>query len=125
MEKVFETLGAILTPTKQRCGCVNVEIGSYENSVVIVDLPTHMLEYLAEGRGFTFIQIDKCLEKEIRGLWSMGITTTSSCCGHNKTEPYIGVIDKDIPMMKALGYVVRYNNCRPTAEDSFIPQSFK
>lgn len=126
MEKVFETLGAIINPAIKRCGCINVEIGSYDNQVMITDLPPHMAKYKAKDGGDpNSICIDACLEKEIRSLWTSGITTTGCCCGHNKAEPYIGVIFSDIPKMKALGYTVKYNNCRPYDEDSFIPQSLK
>ena len=35
-----------------------------------------------------------------------------------------GMIDfEDIPKMKALGYKVQFNSCRPNDEDSFIPKT--
>ncbi len=123
MENVFQQLGTILNPNSQRCGCVNINMGSYDNSTDIHDLAPHMIAYLAEGKGFTFISVDKCIEREVKHLWSFGITTTASCCGHNKADPFISVIEADIPKMKALGYEVQYNNCRPNAQDSFKPKS--
>lgn len=106
------------------CNCRNVEIGTYGNQVIL-NPPKHMRRYrrkidydLSE-----YICIDKCLEDEIKYLWSLGVTTTGCCCGHNKTEGYIGVIDKDIPRMKELDYKVQFNEIRPSDEDSFYPKS--
>lgn len=50
------------------------------------------------------IDIDECLEEEIRELWSVGIRTTGCCCGHGKTSGSIGVEKVDIPTMIKLGY---------------------
>jgi len=100
------------------CKCVNVDFGTYANEVVIKreDLPDHMKAYSTK----TSIGIDACILDEVKGLWALGITTTWSCCGHNKELGAIGVEDSDIPKMKALGYKVWHNNCRPNDEDSFI-----
>jgi hypothetical protein len=67
--------------------------------------------------------VDNCLVNEVRYLWSLGITTTGCCCGHNYLPSYIGVIDEDIPVMKGLGYQVRFNPCGPDREDGFIAKS--
>lgn len=68
--------------------------------------------------------IDKCLLPEILFLWENGIKTTGCCCGHGKRDmAFIGVIESDIPKMKALGYKVWFNDCRPGDEDSFVPQT--
>lgn len=103
-----------------KCNCVNVEIGSYDNQVEL-PCPSHM----PTTRGVNTICIDACLKDEILYLWSLGITTTGCCCGHNKGDKYpmISVEFKDIPRMKAMGYKVQFNNCRPNDEDSFIPKS--
>lgn len=100
------------------CKCINVEIGSYDNYVELPN-PPHM----PTTRGVHTICVDRCLEEEILYLWSLGITTTGCCCGHNKHEGFIGVADEDIPRMKEMGYVVAFNNCRPNDEDSFIPKT--
>jgi GMP synthase-like glutamine amidotransferase len=106
------------------CKCKNVKIGSYDNQFVISDLPDHMIKYKSlHGGNINSICIDRCLEQEIRYLWSQGITTTGCCCGHNKLAGYIGVIFKDIPKMKELGYIVRINEMRPCDEDSFYPKN--
>ena len=73
--------------------------------------------------------VDKCLINEIKWLWSKGIHTTGCCCGRHLEDPedgslaYIGVCPKSIEKIKALGYRVAPNPCRPGAEDSFIPKT--
>lgn len=98
------------------CNCIGIEIGSYGNQVEL-QRPAHM------PNGSETICIDKCLKEEIIYLWSLGITTTGCCCGHNKISPYIGVDDKDIKTMKELGYDVHPNNLYPERHDSFTPKS--
>ena len=93
------------------CECVNIKMGSYDNQID-VKMPNGEL-----------MGIDKCIAEEVQYLWTLGITTTGCCCGHNVAEGYIGVIDKDIEIMKKGGYRVHYNKCRPNDEDSFIPKS--
>lgn len=48
--------------------------------------------------------IDNCLVGEIKDLWSKGIQTTASCCGHNIALAVISVIPEHIEKMEALGY---------------------
>lgn len=105
------------------CFCVNVEVGSYDHQVEITALPAHMVEYKKKQGGAISICLDLCIEKEVSELWYAGITTTGCCCGHKKIDPYIGVIDEDIPRMKELGYKVAPNNLHPGREDSFFPKS--
>jgi hypothetical protein len=92
------------------CNCKDVDIGSYQNQVT--------LNYNGKQ-----ICIDKCLVEEIKYLWSLGITTTGCCCGHNKIDGFIGVNFDDIPKMKSLGYSVKFNEIRPNDEDSFYPKT--
>jgi len=103
------------------CSCKNVGIGSYENQVV-VDRPRHMIGR-TEGSSNKKICVDTCIADEIKALWNLGISTTGCCCGHQKLQGYIGVIDRDIDVMKILGYEVHKNNVRPSDEDSFVPKS--
>lgn len=102
------------------CNCINVEFGSYDNQVEL-PRPVHM----PSTSGVDTICVDKCLKDEILYLWSLGITTTGCCCGHNRGEqyPFIGVAFTDIQKMKELGYKVQPNPCRPEDEDSFVPKS--
>lgn len=67
--------------------------------------------------------IDKCLLPEVVSLWEKDIRTAGCCCGHAKQPPFIAVMDSEIPKMKALGYKVSFNDCRPGDEDSFIPKT--
>jgi hypothetical protein len=107
---------------KLSCSCQGVDTGSYNNQVTLVP-PPHMAAYKKKQGGAPTICVDTCIADEILNLWSMGITTTGCCCGHNKTRPYIGVIESDIPRMKSMGYTVCPNPCRPDGEDSFYPKS--
>jgi len=106
------------------CNCVDIEVGTYDNQVTL-PVPEHMSprrnclgDLLAQS-----ICVDTCLAGEIQELWEAGIHTTGCCCGHNKHEPYIGVHPDDIQKMKDMGYEVRYNECRPGDEDSFVPKT--
>lgn len=96
------------------CDCKNIEIGSYDNQVMLVPPSWSSKEWIC---------VDKCLSQEIQVLWNMGIITTGCCCGHNKLESFIGVKDEFIPKMKRLGYKVHFNPGRPNDEDSFISKS--
>lgn len=97
------------------CKCKNVDFGSYDNQVM-VEAP-HAIGF---GRP---VCLDTCIAEEVMDLWRRGITTTGCCCGHNKTEGYIGVMPDDIQRMEELGYKVAYNEIRPEDDDSFLPKS--
>ena len=71
------------------------------------------------------IGVDECLVDEIKSLWSSGIITTGCCCGHNQMAPYIGVIERDIPRMRLLGYVNSPHLLEPEREDNFYPKSIR
>jgi len=86
-------------------------MGSYDNQVIL-KMPNDEL-----------MGIDKCIAEEIKYLWSLGIRTTGCCCGHNKQEGYIGVIDRDIEIMKKGGYKVHFNKKDLNDESNFIPKS--
>ena len=49
--------------------------------------------------------------------------TKGCCCGHNKVQPYIGVIQGDIQKMIDLGYKVKKNSMYPKSRSSFYPKS--
>jgi len=73
--------------------------------------------------------IDVCMIKEIMYLWDNGIQTTGCCCGKHLNLPdnssFIGVTFDCIDKMKELGYEVRFNECRPDDEDSFVPKGIR
>jgi hypothetical protein len=86
------------------CNCVNVEMGSYDNQIVV---PAPFWMVSRDGDHIRdFIGIDKCLYDEIVALWQIGVTTVESCCGHNVpgVEAYIAVLPKNIDKMIELGY---------------------
>lgn len=104
------------------CNCKNIIPQSVEcyAQMIVLDAPAHML-----NNGRRQICVDPCLSDEIQYLWSLEITTTGCCCGHNidGLPKFIGVSFSDIPKMKSLGYKVSFNRCRPDDEDSFIAKS--
>ena len=79
------------------CNCKNIEIGSYGN-VVSLPPPTWSTK--------SSIDVDRCLAKEVRELWEMGIVTTGCCCGHNKRQGFISVMPEYESQMLDLGYSV-------------------
>jgi len=93
------------------CDCVNVKMGSYDNQITL-KMPDGQL-----------MGIDKCIVEEIEYLWSCDIRITGCCCGHNIQEGYIGVIDKDIEIMKRGGYKVLIDKNNLGSENNFIPKS--
>lgn len=114
---------ATLYKTVRMCNCVNVEIGSYDNQIELV-----RPEFMLGDRDPTHlwsICVDACLVVEIASLWKRGIWTTGCCCGHNKIDGMINVIEECVPSMKALGYDVQPNPHRPEAEDTFYPKSVR
>lgn len=102
------------------CECKNVECGTYKNTV-IVNAPRI---YNDKFPNIKEIQLDKCIAKEIEYLWNKGIITMASCCGHNRTDGFISVLEEYIPKMKELGYEVLFNPFYPNAEWSFKPKSY-
>lgn len=101
------------------CNCINIEVGGHANSVAI-PIPLHMESYrqsrLKEGLSDT-VGVDRCIVDEIKYLWSLGIITYGSCCGHNKGESFVNVSDKDIDTMISLGYEM--NHPDKTRRDTF------
>ncbi len=93
------------------CNCVDVKMGSYDNQVPL-KMPNGQL-----------MGIDRCIAEEIKYLWSLGVKTTGCCCGHNITNGYIGVIKKDIEIMKKGGYKVLIDKENLSEERNFIPKS--
>lgn len=105
--------------------CEDIKFGTYDCAYNI------MLPYLVidpsdskQKPQAKTVAIDKCLLPEILKLWEMGIKTTGCCCGHGEENmSFIGVRPEYIGTMKSLGYKVRFNECRPDDEDSFVPKT--
>lgn len=89
------------------CKCKNIEIGSYDNQVML-PRPDHM-KGRKEGTDNNMICIDRCLEEEIKFLWKNGVFTAGCCCGHNKLQPMINVADESFDKMEELGYTFSLN----------------
>ena len=76
----------------ERCTCKGVAMGSYANQDVRIT---------PEGKR---AGIDRCILPAIEYLWSQGIETIESCCGHGLAKGYIAVQPGQENMMIALGY---------------------
>lgn len=108
------------------CQCINVEIQSYSNQTFIEYPDWFKSEKTIRGAG-----IDNCLVPEILSLWDRGIQTVESCCGHNKEDGYISVLNEHSDKMIALGYQYYRSNFRNESgwdengfrEDTFVPKS--
>lgn len=97
------------------CKCVNITPQNEEAyaQMILVDPPEHMREYKKRkiaNSGTGQICVDPCIFEEIKYLWSLGITTYGSCCGHNTHESMVNVHDKDIDLMLSLGYVQNHRD---------------
>ena len=79
------------------CNCINIEMGSYANQTVLQYPNWFVSSKKSAG-------IDNCILEEIKGLWESGVQTTESCCGHNKSAPYIAVVPEHAEAMRSLGY---------------------
>ena len=90
-------------PPKLRCHCRNVAMGSHEMSVVI-PTPEFIRGEFGCKTNKEQVSIDLCIVPEILWLWSKGIITHGSCCGHGKQEACVCVDDSSIEKMKELGY---------------------
>jgi len=80
MEKILQRNNGMISPInkgKRNCNCNNVYFGTYQNQETL-EVP---------GRKKR-VGIDRCIIKEIIGLWAKGITTIESCCGHNIINGY-------------------------------------
>ena len=102
----------------EKCGCVDVKMGSYDNQITVLAPSWSSREYLC---------LDRCVAIEVLELWTQGIVTTGCCCSHNlerASDPFIGVMPEYIPKMKELGYKVAFNSLHPHREDSFTPKTF-
>jgi len=88
--------------------------------MITLPIPDHMEAYrIARDKdGLSgFINIDPCIVDEIKELWSKGIVTYGSCCGHNKLESMVNVDDSQSDLMLEMGYVM--NHPDPNRKDTF------
>jgi hypothetical protein len=110
---------------KNRCSCnIDTECGAWEQCIKLKVPKNIILRYNNPDREIRkTVSIDKCLVKEIKSLWKLGIVTTGCCCGHKQHLPYIGVEDEYIETMKTMGYVVQTNPHGNSRQDTFYPKS--
>jgi hypothetical protein len=88
---------------KSHCHCEYIDMGSYDNQVVL-KTPFNQSNILGEEKS-PYVSIDTCIAGEIGWLWRFNIKTVNSCCGHgDPSKASVIVSKKDIPLMKLLGY---------------------
>jgi hypothetical protein len=78
------------------CTCENVSPGDYTNQEVLT-VPWPDGKKRKAG-------VDRCILSLIMALWSMGIKTKESCCGHGKRDGFVSVDYDSIASMKKLGF---------------------
>lgn len=105
-----------------QCNCKDITPQTEEcyAQMITVEVPPHMESYriAREKEGLSsLISIDPCIYGEICKLWELSITTYGSCCGHNKSEAFVNVAEKDIKQMKKLGYI--QNHLDKNRKDTF------
>jgi len=89
------------------CNCKNVELQSYSNQTIL-----QYPDWFVSEKRIRVAGIDNCILAEITYLWSLGIQTLESCCGHNKVQGYICVAEGHEYKMVALGYKRNQSNFR-------------
>jgi len=77
------------------CKCENIEFGTYEVSIPTLNPFSNKV-----------VDIDFCILPVIEKLWSLGIETVESCCGHNKTMGYVAVKPIHSTKMINLGFKI-------------------
>jgi hypothetical protein len=63
----------------EMCNCASYNLDATNKSQVILDPNDFFdLDYKAKT-----VCVDACISEQIKALWSAGIWTIGSCCGHN------------------------------------------
>lgn len=90
------------------CNCKNVEMGSYDNQVLLGYYPVMQDYYnnrIKAGLSGYGIPVDRCIVAEVIELWEANIQTYGCCCGHNKVAGFINVGEEDFNKAITLGWV--------------------
>lgn len=70
------------------------------------------------------VDIDNCIVEEIKYLWSQGVKTVESCCGHHMINAgYIAVEKDSIEKMNELNYENLINENYTKSREFFKPKS--
>ena len=96
------------------CICKDIEMGSYDAQVQVI-LPDAARECQGGRRSpVTTACIDACILPECMALWSHGIPTINSCCGHGDPDKaFIAVAEGYGDVMRVLGYRSDERAARP------------
>ena len=101
--------------------CNEIYLGTFNCAYVI------MLPYLVARIGDEsiepkpkYVAIDKCLIREVIGLWEKGIKTTGCCCGHGDlSKAVISVQPEYNEKMRKMGY----RELEKTGAGNYIPKT--
>lgn len=69
-----------------KCNCRSYNKGVGEIEECVIYPPENMSGLDTNGNG---ICVDACIVHVISFLWSKGVVTLGSCCGHNENKPTI------------------------------------
>ena len=98
--------------------------GNCAYNIMLPYFVTHFGKVPLEKPESKYVNIDKCLMREVLDLWEMGIKTTGCCCGHgNSSRSFIGVKRGYEDRMIALGYVEHKNECDADDHSEFYPKT--
>lgn len=70
------------------CDCKSYNRGYGHVDGVVLPAPKGWFEYSSGGEKAS-VTIDACISGVIKNLWSSGLRTESSCCGHGTCAPSI------------------------------------
>ena len=77
-------------------------IQTYEHTISVF-VPAFYSEEVRKSK--KTIGIDRCVLKEIQYLWSIGIRTYGSCCGHGIKVAMVNVHTDDMQRMIQMDYI--------------------
>jgi len=92
---------------ENKCTCIDVDFGSYENQIMLGWYPImdgYRLARKEKGLGDSGVCVDRCVAADIVDLWVGGVRTYGSCCGHGKLPGMINVDPADFDKALSLGW---------------------
>ncbi len=88
------------------CNCTSYNTGIGVEPNKILEVPDEILRF-TDGR--KTVCIDACIADVISSIWSRGLPTLNSCCGHNMSAPEIVIPEN----MSPLDYLIALREVDP------------